>query len=61
MEKRLHKSRVNHKIFGVCGGIAEYLECDPTIIRIIAAVLVLCWGSGLLAYILCALVMDYEQ
>ena len=45
------------KIAGVCGGIAEYLNADPTIIRLAFALLVLGWGSGELAYIVCALVL----
>ena len=53
---RIHKSRKDRKIAGVCGGIAEYLNTDPTIIRLIFALLVIGWGSGLLAYIVCALV-----
>jgi len=53
---RIHKSTKDRKIAGVCGGIAEYLNTDPTIIRLIFALLVIGWGSGLLAYIVCALV-----
>ena len=45
------------KIAGVCGGIAEYLNADPTIIRLAFALLVLGWGSGVMAYIICALVL----
>ena len=55
--KRLHKSAVNRKIAGVCGGIAEYLNTDPTIVRLATVLLTLGWGTGLLAYIVCALVM----
>ena len=54
---RIHKSTKDRKIAGVCGGIAEYLNADPTIIRLAFAMLVLGWGSGLLAYIVCALVL----
>ena len=53
---RIHKSTTDKKITGVCGGIAEYLNTDSTIIRLIFALLVLGWGSGVLAYIVCALV-----
>lgn len=59
-KERLHKSRRDRRIAGVCGGIAEYLHTDPTIIRLVAVVLVLGWGSGLLAYLICALVMPEE-
>ena len=35
MRKRLTRSRKNRMIFGVCGGIAEYLDIDPVIVRLI--------------------------
>ena len=54
---RLHKSATNKQIAGVCGGLAEYFNVDPTIVRLAAILLVLGWGSGLLAYIICALVL----
>ena len=43
----------NRKIAGVCGGVAEYLGIDPTIVRIIWLVLVFGYGFGLIAYLLC--------
>ena len=57
--KKLYKSRNNKKICGVCGGFAEYFGCDPTIIRLIWAVLSLFVGAGILAYFIAALVMDF--
>lgn len=54
---RIHKSTKDKKIAGVCGGIAEYLNADPTIIRLVFALLVLGWGTGVLAYIVCALIL----
>ena len=54
---RIHKSVKDKKIAGVCGGIAEYLNADPTIIRLVFALMVLGWGSGVLAYIACALIL----
>ena len=55
--KRLMKSYQNRTIFGVCGGIGEYLETDPTLIRIAFILFTLMGGSGILLYIACALVM----
>ena len=49
--KKLHLSS-NKKLAGVCGGIAEYLEIDPTIIRILWAIAIFIFGTGVLAYIL---------
>ena len=55
--KKLYKSKTDEKIAGVCGGIAEYFGIDSTLIRIAWALLILCAGTGVLAYIVCALVM----
>ena len=60
MQKKLYRSRTDKKIAGVCGGMAEYLNIDVTIIRLICALLVVFTGVGLLAYIVCALVMPEE-
>lgn len=61
MNKRLTKSNTDKKICGVCGGLAEYFGVDSTWVRLAAVVLVLGWGSGLLAYIVAALVMPEDQ
>ena len=55
--KRLHKSAADRKLAGVCGGIAEYFGVDSTIIRLVFALLVVGWGTGILAYIVAALVL----
>ena len=60
MEKKLYRSNANKKIAGVCGGLAKYLNVDPTIIRLIWALVVLFAGAGLLAYIVCALIIPEE-
>lgn len=57
MRKRLYRSRRDVMIAGVCGGIAEYFDVDPTIVRLIAVVLILGWGSGLLAYLIAVLII----
>lgn len=55
--KKLYKSR-DKKISGVCAGIAEYFGIDPTLIRLLWAVVTLFTvGTGVLAYIICAFVM----
>lgn len=54
--KRLRKS-YDRKLLGVCGGIAEYCNIDPTIVRLIWVFLVLCMGTGVLAYLIAAIVM----
>ena len=60
MNKRLYKSRNDQKIDGVCAGIANYFGVDPTIIRLAWALFVVLGGSGILAYIVCALVLPRE-
>ena len=53
MAKRLYRSRKDRKIAGVCGGLAEYFNIDPVIVRVIAVLLLLPGGApGLLAYII---------
>ena len=54
---RIHKSVKDKKIAGVCGGIAEYLNTDPTLIRLAFLVIYLAAGSGFLAYIAAALIL----
>ena len=60
-KKKLYKSRKNKMIGGVCGGLAEYLNMDPTIVRIIAGVLCLVRGLGILIYLIMCIVMPYDD
>jgi len=50
--KRLYRSGRDKILGGVCGGIAEYLEVDPVLIRLIWVIMSLAWGTGILAYII---------
>jgi len=56
MEKRLYLSDTDKKIAGVCGGVAEYLAVDPTIIRLLWALLALS-GVGIVAYLVAWIIM----
>ena len=58
MEKKLYKSVKDRKIAGVCGGIAEYLNIDSNVIRIIWVIFAFGFGTGILAYIICALILS---
>ena len=60
-KKRLYKKEDGKKIAGVCGGIAEYLDIDPTLIRLGWALFCLMGGSGLIIYIVAAAVMPKES
>lgn len=55
--KKLYKSNTDKKIAGVCGGIAEYFNIDATLVRLGWMVFSLLGGSGLLAYIIAAIIM----
>lgn len=55
--KRLYKSRNNKMICGVCAGIADYFNIDPSIVRVLWAVLAVARGTGVLAYIACAIIL----
>jgi len=61
MEKRLYKIDQGKMVDGVCGGIAQYFGLDPTLVRLVWA---LCTafgcGSGILVYIICAIVIPRE-
>lgn len=55
--KKLYKSSTDKKIAGVCGGIAEYFGIDSTLVRLGWVLFSLLGGSGLLAYLIAALIM----
>ena len=60
MKKRLHRSNENKVIAGVCGGIAEYFDMDPTLIRLAWILFCALGGSGVLAYIIMALIIPRQ-
>ena len=55
--KKLYRIRTGRKILGVCGGLANYFDIDPTIVRVVIALIGLFWGAGILAYFIMALVI----
>lgn len=57
MGKKLTKSATDKKLAGVCGGLGEYFNLDPILFRAIFVILVICAGSGILAYLILALMM----
>lgn len=60
MKKRLYRVRHGKMIAGVCGGIAKYFNVDPKVVRLLCAVLIAAYGSGLLAYIIFAIFIPKE-
>lgn len=57
MVKKLYKSNKNKMIDGVCGGIGEYINIDPTIVRLGWVVFCALGGSGIIAYIIAAIII----
>lgn len=57
MTKRLYKSGSNKVVSGVCGGIAEYFDIDPTLVRVAWIIFCAMGGSGFLAYLVAALII----
>lgn len=57
MDKRLYKSDTNVVLMGVCGGIGEYFNIDPTLVRLGWAIFCFAGGSGILAYIIAAIII----
>lgn len=60
MAKRLFKSS-DKKLFGVCGGLGDYFDIDPTFVRVLFLAAFLMFGTGLLLYIVLAIVMPNKQ
>ena len=60
MEKKLYRSRTDKKVCGVCAGLAKYVNMDVSMMRVIVLLLCLFAGGGLLAYLICALIIPEE-
>lgn len=56
MDKKLYRSNINKMLCGVCGGIGEYFNIDPTIVRLIWAIFA-CSGPGIIAYFVAAIII----
>ncbi|KOF55642.1 phage-shock protein [Clostridium sp. DMHC 10] len=61
MTKKLYLSNDDKKICGVCGGIAEYFDVDSTIVRVLWILFIMAGGSGIIGYIICALVIPKNR
>lgn len=61
MERKLYRSRRERMISGVCGGIAEYFDIDPTLVRLITVVLALVsFGTAIIVYLVMSIVVPEE-
>ena len=61
MKKRLYKIETGKKLDSVCGGIAEYFDIDPTLVRLLWIIFSCCWGGGIIAYIIAAIIMPKKS
>jgi phage shock protein C len=59
--KRLYRSETDRKIAGVCGGLAEYMDVDPAIVRIVFISLIFLWGWGLILYVICMIAIPNKS
>lgn len=59
-KKRLYRSRTDRQIAGVCSGLAEYFDLDPSIVRLIFLLMTVMGGPGLILYIVLAIVVPEE-
>jgi phage shock protein PspC (stress-responsive transcriptional regulator) len=58
--KRLHRSRDERIIWGICGGMAKYFNTDPVLVRVLWVLSIFLWGLGILAYIILRFVVPLE-
>ncbi|WP_088186793.1 PspC domain-containing protein [Desulfosporosinus sp. FKA] len=61
MSRRLYRSSQDRQLGGVCGGIAEYLDLDPSLVRIGALLLLLVGGTGFLAYLVAWFIIPSDK
>jgi phage shock protein C len=60
VEKKLYRSRTDRMLWGVCGGLARYFGIDSTLVRLIAVLLIFAGGSGIVAYLVLAIIVPLE-
>jgi phage shock protein C len=58
--RKLYRSKTDRKVAGVCGGLAQYFNIDPTLIRVLFIVLAILGGSGLVLYLALWIIVPKE-
>ena len=58
-QKKLYRSTSNKMVCGVCGGIAEYINIDPTVVRLLWVIFSV-FGVGVFVYIIAAIIMPIQ-
>ncbi len=61
VNKRLYRSRKERQLAGVCGGVADYLGVDPTLVRLLWVIFALAGGPGVLLYVIMAAIVPEES
>lgn len=61
VKKKLYRGKKERMIAGVCGGVAEYLNVDPTIIRLLWVLGSLIWGAGIILYLLAWIIIPEKK
>ena len=61
MAKRLYRSRTDRKIWGICGGLAQYFDVDPVIVRVLFLVSIFLGTLGIWAYLIMWIVVPKEK
>lgn len=60
MAKRIYRNSCNKMVAGVCSGLADYFDIDPTIVRIAWLAALFCWGTGLFAYLIAVILIPSD-
>lgn len=61
MAKRLYRNSRERMIAGVCTGLADYFDIDPTIVRLVWVMAACMWGSGILAYLIAMIIIPSDN
>ena len=61
VSKKLYRSKNNRRVAGVCGGIAEYFDIDPTLVRLLALLFILLGGAGVITYLIAWIIIPEKS
>jgi len=61
VSKKLYRSKNNRRVAGVCGGIAEYFDIDPTLVRLLTLLFILLGGAGVITYLIAWIIIPEKS
>jgi len=61
VSKKLYRSKNNRRVAGVCGGIAEYFDIDPTLVRLLTLLFILLGGAGVITYFIAWIIIPEKS